>query len=198
MKTIRIDDERGEFLGLIGFDRFVRSAVHQHQGVASSFILEGGLTDYHGPVNQHEMGINFRGSTHDAMSYVPTVLVSKLEGPVTYPKSEQLISGIHAGSTYPISATPTRRTARDQRRRRRRGAGADRHRGPLPPADLRLCRQRPRAPAAAVEVRPETTVPAWQAGDWVELWVRGGEIESTARRRSRTALSSSSRARRCA
>jgi hypothetical protein len=53
MKTIRIDDERGEFLGLIRFDRFVRSGVHQHQGVASSFILEGGLTDYHGPVLQH-------------------------------------------------------------------------------------------------------------------------------------------------
>src|SRR5207245_1897994 len=25
-------------------------------------------------------------------------------------------------------------------------------------------------------VRPETEVPAWQASDWVELWVRGGEI----------------------
>jgi len=28
MKTIRIDDDRGEFLGLIRFDRFVRSGVH--------------------------------------------------------------------------------------------------------------------------------------------------------------------------
>ena len=26
------------------------------------------------------------------------------------------------------------------------------------------------------KLRPETTVPAWQASDWVELWVRGGEI----------------------
>ena len=41
-----------EFLGLIRFDTFVRSAVQQHQGVASSFILEGGLTDYHGPVHR--------------------------------------------------------------------------------------------------------------------------------------------------
>jgi len=106
MKTIRIDDERGEFLGLIGFDRFVRSGVHQHQGVASSFILEGSLTDYHGPVHQHEMGINFRGSTHDAMAYVPTVLVSKLEGPVTYPPEERLLSGVHAGSTYESFRNP--------------------------------------------------------------------------------------------
>ena len=26
------------------------------------------------------------------------------------------------------------------------------------------------------QLRPETTVPAWQASDWVELWVRGGEL----------------------
>ena len=25
-------------------------------------------------------------------------------------------------------------------------------------------------------VRPETELPTWQASDWVELWVRGGEI----------------------
>ena len=25
-------------------------------------------------------------------------------------------------------------------------------------------------------VRPETEIPAWQASDFVELWVRGGEI----------------------
>ena len=49
LKSIRIDDERGEFLGQIGFDPYIRSGLHQHQGVATSFILEGGLTDYHGP-----------------------------------------------------------------------------------------------------------------------------------------------------
>src|SRR6185295_16131263 len=65
LKTIRIDDDRGEFLGQIGFDPYIRSGLHQHQGVATSFILEGGLTDYHGAVNLHEMGINYRGSTHD-------------------------------------------------------------------------------------------------------------------------------------
>jgi hypothetical protein len=178
MKTIRIDDERGEFLGLIGFDRFVRSAVHQHQGVASSFILEGGLTDYHGPVHQHEMGINFRGSTHDAMSYVPTVLVSKLEGPVTYPKSEQLISGIHAGSTYADFRNPDPHVPPEI------NVPVDAV-VPVQTGVAGLCRQPifDYAGSGLVrrllqwKLRPETTVPAWQAGDWVEMWVRGGEIE---------------------
>jgi hypothetical protein len=29
-------------------------------------------------VQPHQVGINDRGSTHDAMAYVPTILVSKL------------------------------------------------------------------------------------------------------------------------
>jgi hypothetical protein len=177
MKTIRIDDERGEYLGLIRFDRFVRSGVHQHQGIASSFILEGGLTDYHGPVNQHEMGINFRGSTHDAMAYVPSVLVSKLEGPVTYPQSEQLISGIHAGSTYRDFRNPAPDVAPEI------NVVVDRV-VPVQTGIAGLCRQPiyDYAGSGLVRrllqwrVRPETTLPAWQASDWVELWVRGGEL----------------------
>ena len=177
MKTIRIDDDRGEFLGLIGFDRFVRSAVHQHQGVASSFILEGGLTDYHGPVHQHEMGINFRGSTHDAMAYVPTVLVSKLEGPVTYPKSEQLISGIHAGSTYRDFGNPDPHVPPEV------NVPVDRV-VPVQTGIPGLVRQPIFDYGGSGlarrllqwKLRPETTLPAWQATDWVEFWVRGGEM----------------------
>ena len=56
----------------------MRSGLHQHQGVATSFILQGGLSDYQGAVHLHEVGINYRGSTHDAIAYEPTVLVSKL------------------------------------------------------------------------------------------------------------------------
>jgi hypothetical protein len=37
---------------------------------------------------------------------VPTVLVSKLEGPVTYPLEERLLSGVHAGSTYESFRNP--------------------------------------------------------------------------------------------
>ena len=177
MKTIRIDDGRGEFLGLIRFDRFVRSGVHQHQGVASSFILEGGLTDYHGPVVQHQMGINFRGSTHDAMAYVPTVLVSKLEGPVTYPKNEQLISGIHAGSTYRDFKNPAPEVPPEV------NVDVDRV-VPIETGVAGLRRQPVYDYAGSGHVRrllqwqlrPETTLPAWQASDWIELWVRGGEL----------------------
>ena len=177
LKSIRIDDERGEFLGQIAFDPYVRSGLHQHQGVATSFILEGGLTDYHGAVNLHEVGINYRGSTHDAMSYVPTVLVSKLEGPVTYPPEDKLLSGVHAGSTYQSfrnpdpGVPPEINVAIDQVAPVETGiaglsrqaiydyAGTGTHR--------RLLQWR---------VRPETELPAWQASDWVELWIRGGEI----------------------
>ena len=178
MKTIRIDDSNGEFLGQIRFDPLVRSGVHQHQGIASSFLLEGCLTDYHGPVHANCMGINFLGSTHDAMAYVPTTLVSKLEGRVTYPKGDRLISGIHAGSTYgdfrnpdpevapeinvPVDAVVPIETGVPGLRRQPvydyAGSGLDR----------RLLQW---------QMRPESTVPEWQATAPVELWVRGGELE---------------------
>ena len=177
MKTIRIDDANGAFLGQIRFDPWVRSGVHQHQGVASSFLLEGSLTDYHGPVHTNCMGINFLGSTHDAMAYVPTTLVSKLEGRVTYPKSDHLISGIHAGSTYadfrnpqpevppevnvPVDAVVPVESGIPGLRRQPvydyAGSGLDR----------RLLQW---------QVRPETELPVWQATEAIEMWVRGGEL----------------------
>ena len=177
MKTIRIDDERGEFLGLIRFDPFTRSGLHQHQGIATSFVLEGGLTDHHGPVRQHELGINFRGSTHDAMAYVPTTLVSKLEGPVTYPRSEKLISGIHAGSTYedfrnPAPDVPPEwNIAVDRVVALETGVPGVRRQPLHDYAGSGLQRR-----LLQWQIRPETTVPAWQASDWVEFWVRGGEV----------------------
>ena len=98
-KPLREDHAAGEFLGLVRFDPFVRSGLHQHQGVATSFVVDGGLSDYFGSVGLHQMGINVHGSTHDAMAYQNTVLVSRLEGPVTYPPTAQ-ISGVHAGSVH--------------------------------------------------------------------------------------------------
>ena len=99
LKPVRHDNDKGLFLGLIKFDAFTRSGMHQHQAVATSFVVNGGLTDHHGPVNLHEAGINIKGSTHDAIAYEPTVLASRLEGPVIYPPSSD-ISGVHAGSRY--------------------------------------------------------------------------------------------------
>lgn len=99
LKPVRHDDERGLYLGLVRFDAGTRSGLHQHQGVATSFVLDGGLTDYHGSVGLHQAGINFKGSTHDAIAYRPTLLVSRLEAPVTYPPDSD-ISGVHAGSRH--------------------------------------------------------------------------------------------------
>ncbi len=177
LKTVRIDDERGEFLGQIAFDPYVRSGLHQHQGVATSFVLEGALTDYMGHVGANQVGINYKGSTHDAMAYVPTVLVSKLEGPVTYPPEEKLLSGVHAGSTYQSfrnpdpSVDPEINVAIDRVEALETGLGGL-LRQPIydysgSGTDRRLLQWK---------LRPETELPAWQASNWVELWVRGGEI----------------------
>lgn len=99
LKPVRHDDGAGLYLGLVRFDAGTRSGLHQHQGVATSFVVDGGLTDYHGSIGLHQAGINYRGSTHDAMAYRPTLLVSRLEAPVTYPQDSG-ISGVHAGSRH--------------------------------------------------------------------------------------------------
>ena len=177
LKSIHIDDARGEFLGQIAFDPYVRSGLHQHQGVATSFILEGGLTDYMGHVNLNEVGINYRGSTHDAMAYVPTVLVSKLEAPVIYPPEDKLLSGVHAGSTYQSFRNPDPDMAPEI------NVAVDRV-APVATGIAGLSRQAIYDYAGTGanrrllqwKLRPETELPAWQATDWTELWIRGGEI----------------------
>jgi hypothetical protein len=97
LKPVRMDDANGHFLGLVRFDADTRSGLHQHQGVATSFVVDGGLTDYHGSIGLHETGINLRGATHDAVAYQRTVLISRLEGRVSYPPNSE-ISGVHSGS----------------------------------------------------------------------------------------------------
>jgi hypothetical protein len=105
LKPVRHDNNGGQFLGLVKFDAFTSSGLHQHQGLASSFVIEGGLTDYHGSIRLHEAGINLNGATHDAIAYSQTVLVSKLEAPVIYPPNSD-ISGVHAGSRYESFSNP--------------------------------------------------------------------------------------------
>ena len=99
LKPVRMDEGKGHFLGLVRFDAFARSGLHQHLGVATSLVVQGGLTDYHGPIHLNEVGINIDGSTHDAIAYESTVLVSRLEGAVIYPLQSN-ISGVHAGSRH--------------------------------------------------------------------------------------------------
>lgn len=178
LKPVRNDDQRGEFLGLVSFAPFVRSGLHQHRGVATSFVLDGGLTDFHGSLKRHEVGINVRGSTHEAVSYEATVLAARLEGPVLYPPRGASPSGMHAGSRLAefdppdpdlapevnvavdrLPAVPTgwpgvmRQTVFDYA-----GTGTTR----------RLVQLR---------WRPGTVMPRCTASDWIELWVRGGELE---------------------
>ncbi len=105
LKPVRTDEAQGHFLGLVRFDAFARSGLHQHRGVATSLVIQGGLTDYHGPIHLHEAGINVLGSTHDAMAYEDTVLVSRLEGAVIYPPASS-ISGVHAGSRHEDFCNP--------------------------------------------------------------------------------------------
>ena len=200
LKTIRIDDERGEFLGLIGFDPFVRSGLHQHQGVATSFILEGGLTDYHGPVLPAPDGHQLPrlDPRRDGLRADGARLQARGAGDVPA-ESEAAEPAIHAGSTYQSFRNPDPDVAaRDQRRRRPGRADRDRHRRPAPPADLRLRRQRPGAAPAAVAAAARDDG-AGLAGERLgrALDPRRRDHRQRRRRPTPTASSSSSRARRC-
>jgi hypothetical protein len=107
LKPVR-SDPAGLFLGLVGFEPMTRSGLHQHQATATSFFIDGSLTDYHGSAGLHQAGINLKGATHDAMAYQRTVLVSRLEGPVTYPPEAGPLHGLHAGASHQevVNAAP--------------------------------------------------------------------------------------------
>lgn len=100
LKPVREDREKGRFLGLVGFEPMTRSGLHQHLGVATSFVLDGGLTDYQGPIALHQAGINLKGATHDAISYQRSLLVSRLEAPVIYPEATDRDYALHTGPRF--------------------------------------------------------------------------------------------------
>jgi hypothetical protein len=178
LKPIRNDDERGEFLGLVHFAPFVRSALHQHQGVATSFVIDGGLTDYHGSVKRHQVGINVRGSTHDAIAYQHTVLVSRLEGHVFYAPRDGVPSGVHAGSLQrefvnpDPDAPPEVNVGVDELPSSATGIAGVQRQVVFDYAGTGTERR-----LVQLQVRPATELPRCRAGDWIELWVRGGELE---------------------
>jgi hypothetical protein len=182
LKPVRYDDERGEFLGLVHFAPLARSGLHQHRGVATSFVLSGGLTDYHGALGLHEAGINPAGATHDAIAYADTLLVSRLEGPVAYPRERGALTGLHAGSrlddivnpaperppeiNVPVDALPRVATGIDGVTRQTifdyAGTGSV-HR------------------FVQLALRPGSALPAWRAGALTEFWVRGGLLRVNGR-----------------
>ena len=100
LKPVREDREKGRFLGLVGFEPVVRSGLHQHLGVATSFVLDGGLTDYQGSIGLHVAGINLKGATHDAVAYQRSLLVSRLEAPVIYPPETGRDYALHTGPRF--------------------------------------------------------------------------------------------------
>ncbi len=178
LKPVRYDNERGLFLGLVGFAPMTRSGLHQHRGVASSFVLDGGLTDYHGSLGLHQAGINLVGATHDAIAHAQTTLVSRLEGPVVYPGERGELSGLHAGSRHgevwnpapevppeinvQVDALPPWQTGVFGVRRQMvfdyAGTGSA-HR------------------FVQLSLQPGARLPRWRASALTELWVRGGLLQ---------------------
>lgn len=177
-KIVRRDGERGWFLGLIGMEPTVRSGLHQHQGVATSYFVDGGLTDYQGAIRTGEVGINLKGATHDAITYARTLFVARLQGPVTYPPQDGPLHALHAGARHAVLVNPAPEVPPDinvavdalvaaptgldgvERRMVFDYAGTgDAHR------------------MVQLSIRPQVRVPRLRATDHVELWVRGGLLE---------------------
>jgi len=177
-KAIRRDDGRGHFLGLIAMDPMVRSGLHQHQGVATSFFVDGGLTDYQGPIGTNQVGVNLKGATHDAISYARTLFVARLQAPVTYAPEDGPLHGLHAGARHAalvnpapqvppdinvtVDALPPQPTGCDGVQRRMvfdYAPTTDEHR------------------MVQLSIRPQSRLPRLAVTDLTELWVRGGVLE---------------------
>jgi hypothetical protein len=98
---VRMDREAGLFLGYLSFERFAQTGLHQHLGPASSYLLQGALTDYQGPTVAGQCGINLKGATHNAIAYEPTLLAARLDAPVIYVDAAEADDGVpvHTGAT---------------------------------------------------------------------------------------------------
>jgi len=97
-KIVRRDDRTGHSFGFMSFDTLARTGVHQHLGTAFSYFLSGALTDYQGTTGAGQLGVNFAGSTHDAVAYLPTLTVGRMEGPVAY--GADVTHSLHAGNRH--------------------------------------------------------------------------------------------------
>jgi quercetin dioxygenase-like cupin family protein len=178
LKPIRYDDERGHFLGLVGFAPLTRSGLHQHHGVATSFVVDGALHDYQGSILLHHVGINLRGATHDAYAYQNTVLVSRLEGPVVYPPERGELSGLHAGSRHAVFDNPAPEVPPDI------NVDLDR----LAPMQTGVAGMRRQVVfdyagtgsahrMVQLSLAPGVKCPPWRASARTEFWVRGGLLQ---------------------
>jgi hypothetical protein len=177
-KAVRRDDGRGHFLGMVAMEPMVRSGLHQHQGVATSFIVEGALTDYQGPIGLHQVGINLEGATHDAIAFQRTVLVARLEAPVIYPPEDGPLHGLHAGARHGSFANPAPAVPPDI------NVSIDAQ-PPQPTGCPGVLRQMAfdYAPTAddhrmvQLSIAPQARLPRLFATGHTEFWVRGGLLE---------------------
>jgi hypothetical protein len=177
LKPVREDRERGQFLGLVAFEPFSRSGLHQHLGVATSFVLDGGLTDYFSAVVLHDAGINLKGATHDAIAYQRTLLVSRLEAPVIYPPETGRDYALHTGPRFGEIRNPNPEAPPDI------NVPVDRLRA-LPTGIGGVSRKMifDYAPSqgehryAQLGVLPGAATPAFRTSAPLELWVRAGDL----------------------
>jgi hypothetical protein len=177
-KVVRRDDERGQFLGMIGMEPMVRSGLHQHQGVATSYFVDGGLTDYQGAIVTGQVGVNLKGATHDAIAYQRTLFVARLEAPVTYPPQDGPLHALHAGARHALLVNPAPSVPPDINvsvdALPEQGTGCD---GVVrrtvfdyaPTADDHRMVQ--------LSIRPQSRIPRLVVTGHTELWVRGGLLE---------------------
>lgn len=98
LKSVRREQEAGRFLGLVRIDEGVRTGLHQHLDVATSYVLKGALTDYSGSVVRGQAGINVDGDTHDAIAYEDCVLASRMDGPTLYAPDAATDHELHVGA----------------------------------------------------------------------------------------------------
>jgi hypothetical protein len=177
LKPVRYDDERGLYLGWVNFAPMARSGLHQHRGVATSFVVDGGLTDYHGAIGLHQVGINLVGATHDAVAYQNTVLVSRLEGPVVYPPEHGSLSGLHAGSRHAEVVIPAPEVPPE--------INVDVDALPAWQSGIAGLRRQTVFDYAGTgsphrmlqwQLAPGCALPRWRAGAATELWLRGGRL----------------------
>ena len=105
-KVVRADHAKGRYLGLVAFEPLVASGLHQHLGVATSYFLQGSLSDYSGTAVRGQVGINLKGATHDAVAYEKCLLAARLEAPVIYPPDDGPLHRLHAGAKHSPIVNP--------------------------------------------------------------------------------------------
>ncbi len=85
-QNIRSDPAKGRWFGGVRFEPLSRSGVHRHLGPAASFMLSGSLVDHATRMAGGQAVINLTGGVHDVICYDPVLVVSRVDGPVLYPR----------------------------------------------------------------------------------------------------------------